>query len=109
MLRTTTRLLALAALATLALAGSAQARQIQQYFYNGEFFSAGDAHPAAIAVDSVNQKLLVVGNGDPEHGLKISKFNLNGDPAGFSGLSEATSFTSPTPRAQKARHHLRQR
>ena len=95
MLRITTRLLALAALATLALAGSAQARQIQQYFYAGEYFSAGGSSPAALAVDSVNHKVLVVGNGDNEQGLKVSKFELNGDPAGFSGRSEAISFNIP--------------
>jgi hypothetical protein len=91
MLRTTTRLLLLAALATLALGGTAQAKQIQQYFYSGELFEAGGSDPQAIAVDGVNQKILVVGKGD-DQGLKISKFQLNGDPAGFSGRSDATSF-----------------
>jgi hypothetical protein len=78
----------------LALAGTAQAKQIQQYFYSGEFFDAGGSHPAAIAVDSVNQKVIVVGNGDKDKGLKISKFQLNGDPAGFSGHLGSTSFNT---------------
>src|SRR5262249_35469504 len=94
MLRTTTRLLALAALALLVLAGTAQARQVQQYFYSGEQFDAGGSSPAAIAVNGANQKILVVGNGDGAKGLKVSKFQLNGDPAGFSGRGEATSFNT---------------
>jgi len=88
----TRRALALCAFAVLALVGTAQAKQIQQYFYSGEFFSAGGSNPVALAVDSVNQKVLVVGNGDNEQGLKISKFQLNGDPAGFSARSGATFF-----------------
>ncbi len=94
MWRTTTRALLLGALATLALAGPAQAKQVQQYFYSGEQFEAGGSNPAAIAFDGVNQKILVVGNGDKAKGLKISKFQLNGDPAGFSGRSNATSFNT---------------
>ncbi len=93
MLSKTRRALTIAALATFALAGSAQAKQIQRYFYAGESFEVGSS-PVAIAVDSVNQKLLVVGNGDKEKGLRISRSQLNGDPAGFSGLSGATSFST---------------
>ncbi len=106
MLRTTTRLLMLGALAVLALAGTAQARQIQQYFYSGESFEAGGSAPAAIAFDGADQTVLVVGNGDKEQGLKISKFQLEGAPAPFTGLAdEPASFhtgeklSSPPPTA----------
>jgi hypothetical protein len=85
----TTRLLVLCALATLALAGSAQARQVQQYFYSGEFFDAGGSSPAAIAFDGVDDKVLVVGKGDKEKGLKVSGFTTSGSPAPFSGLPGA--------------------
>ncbi len=94
MLGKSTRVLLLVALATLSLAGSAQARQVQQYFYSGTSFEAGGSNPSAIAFDGADQTLLVVGNGDKEHGLKISKFHPNGDLAGFSGRSGATSFNT---------------
>jgi hypothetical protein len=85
--------LLLCALALLCVPGGAQAKQIQQYFYSGQFFSAGGSSPAAIAFDGTSQKLLVVGTGDKEEGLKISKFTPQGAPAGFSGLvGEPASF-----------------
>jgi hypothetical protein len=87
------RALLLAALALLALAGTAQAKQAQQYFYSGESFSAGGSSPVAIAFDGADQTILVVGNGNKEAGLKVSKFHLGGAPAPFSALpGEPASF-----------------
>jgi hypothetical protein len=93
----TMRALLIGALMALALAGSAQAKQIQQYFYAGESFETGDPSSGAIAVDGANQEILSVSKSDSAHGVKISKFNLNGDPAGFSGRGEATSFNTGVP------------
>jgi len=79
-------------MAVFALVGTAQARQVQQYFYSGETFDAGGSRPGAIAVDSVNHQVLVVGNGDREAGFKVSRFDLQGNPAGFPSRAGSNSF-----------------
>ncbi len=87
------RLLLLATVAALALlGGSAQARQVHQYFYSGTSFDAGGSSAKAIAFDAADQKLLVV------NGNKVVKFDADGfsDPFTSPGLGGASSFT-PDP------------
>lgn len=97
MLRRTTRLTSLAALAVLAITATAQARQMQQYFYSGQSIVAGGSSPAAIAVNGAAETLLAVGTGDKGFGLKISRFDLDGNPVGFPGRQGATSFHTEEP------------
>ncbi len=92
-MKTTTRLFSLAALAALVLlagAGSAQAKQVHQYFYSGTSFDTG-ANPVAIAFDTTDQKVLVVNSGTPEGA--VHKYTPSGVPAPFADLGGESTFT----------------